>query len=90
VMDFIQTLFIVDGSTLQAFDAGARPTLRLHPLFLESPTGSHKALEERVRAARQMLAKHFYEVETVYRETIARVGAVAAGESVAAKTNGKK
>lgn len=74
VVRFLATLFVVDKDFWAALSApvgiGPDPVFRLHPAFLTHPGGSLEKLKERCKAARDLLAAHYYDVEVLYRKAI--------------------
>jgi hypothetical protein len=95
VVEFVKTILVVDNTFLNALVNPkaadfSQPILRLHPVFMQSPVGSREALNERIRAARQLLADHYTEVETIYRDTLNTLAERMSGTPKSPTTGGRR
>ncbi len=90
VFDFLKTIFIMDKDfidTIQYFTATSeKPVFRLHPFFTEHPRGSMIALEQKITECRTLLATHYFEVESIYFNTLKSFGGIARGDETNAAT----
>jgi hypothetical protein len=92
VIEFINTLFVVDTTLVQTLDLSdrrlldtvdvTRPLLRLHPAFTTNVGGSMAALNERVRAGRALLVAHYMKVEKVYQQALQSITETAKGQTL--------
>jgi hypothetical protein len=84
IFTFLKTLFIADRDFVDALQMktyrGNKPILRIHPYFTEHPRGSLIALEEKIKEARQLLSKHYLEVETIYSQALKSLSSIMSGE----------
>ena len=59
----------------------SKPKIQLEPIFVKDPKGSLHALEEFMKEARQMLSKHYLEVETLYQGAINELSSMVRGNA---------
>ena len=88
VVEFVKTILVVDTMFLNALTNPkatdfSQPILRLHPIFLQNPAGSRVVLDERIRAARQLLSEHYIAVETAYRDALDALADKIRGSTIA-------
>ena len=55
----------------------APPSIRLDDEFRKHPRGSQVALEEKIADARDLLAAHYYQVESIYQSALKQLGLIA-------------
>lgn len=83
VFEFLKTILVVDQDFLTGIQSEqidfTKPILRLHPSFFAHPAGSRIALLEKIRVARQLLTRHYYQVEMTYTTAISNFGLAAQG-----------
>lgn len=59
----------------------SKPKIQLDSIFTKDKQGSLHALEEFIKEARQMLAKHYLEVETIYQNALNEISRITRGNA---------
>jgi hypothetical protein len=77
-----RVLFFGSGASYMSL-----PRIQLDSELRRHPRGSQYALDEKIAEARALIARHYIQVETVYKRALDKLGAIATGERVETPSN---